>query len=228
MDSPAARLRHLREQRQIGSAAEFARRLGVPEVTYRAHESGVRGFGERQARFYAEALQANWVWLLTGTGEAFAGAPRVTESIATHLPSLPPAIDRKSGPTSDLPVYGSAEGGASGMLVTFEPIDWIGRPDALQNVRDAFAVYIIGSSMEPRYEHGDLIVVHPTRPPKREDDVLLLSNQGEGAFSAVVRRLTGWTDSVWSVRHYNPLREEEIRRADWPRAHVVLARFNRN
>lgn len=229
MDTPAARLRYLREQREIGSAAEFARRLGVPEVTYRAHESGVRGFGEDQARRYAQALRANWVWLLTGTGEPLGDTPepvvpapengRPARNISEHR-QIPPG-------TADLPVYASAEGGPSGMMVTYDPVDWLVRPEELQNVRNAFAVYVIGESMEPRYEQGDMILVHSTRPPKRGDDVLLLSEQEDGAFAALIKRLVKWDNESWTVRQYNPNKEYDLARKDWQRAHVVTGRFNR-
>jgi len=230
MDTPAARLRYLRESNSNGSAAELARRLGIPEVTYRAHESGVRGFGEPQARKYAEALGANWVWLLTGTGEPFGGEPPQTEPPA----KAPVTADRQrtgvavsSSRSADLPVYASAEGGPSGMLVSADAIDWIVRPEALANVRDAFAVYVIGSSMEPRYEQGDMILVHPSRPVQRDNDVLLLSTQDGGAFAALVKRLVAWSESSWAVRQYNPAKDYELPRREWQRAHVVIGRINR-
>lgn len=229
MDTPAARLRFLRERREIGSAAEFARRLGVPEVTYRAHESGVRGFGETQARRYADALRSNWVWLLTGTGEPFGGTPDlVVPGPDLAVPDHQPAPSRQAPPGApDLPVYASAEGGPSGMMVTYDPVDWLARPDALQNVRDAFAVYVIGESMEPRYEQGDMILVHPTRPPKRGDDVLLLSEQPDRAFAALVKRLVRWDSENWTVQQYNPAKEYPLSRSQWQRAQVVVGRFNR-
>ena len=228
MDTPAARLRHLRESRDIGSAAALARQLGIPEVTYRAHESGVRGFGESQARRYAEALSANWVWLLTGTGEPFGGGPPQTEPPAKG-PERRGDVRSTFAATgrADLPVFASAEGGPSGMIVTHDPIDWIVRPELLANVRDAFAVYVIGSSMEPRYEHGDMILVHPSRPVSREADVLLLSEMADGAHAGLVKRLVRWDESNWTVRQYNPQKEYDLPRSEWQRAHVVLGRFNR-
>ena len=54
---------------EYDSAAEFARALDVPEVTYRAHEAGSRNFGERSARRYAAHLGVSWVWLYTGEGQ---------------------------------------------------------------------------------------------------------------------------------------------------------------
>lgn len=231
MDTPAARLRYLRETKNIGSAAELARQLGIPEVTYRAHESGVRGFGEPQARRYADSLSANWVWLLTGSGEPFAAPapgvappevkrPRIGDADVGNARIVTPG-------RADLPVYASAEGGPSGMVVTTDPVDWVVRPEQLMNVRDAFAVYVIGSSMEPRYEQGDMILVHPSRPVARDTDVLLLSPMEDGARAALVKRLTGWTDSHWSVRQYNPPRDYDLARSEWQRAHAIVGRFNR-
>lgn len=237
MDSPAARLRFLRERREIGSAAEFARRLGVPEVTYRAHESGVRGFGETQARRYADALRANWVWLLTGTGSPF-GTPEATDTTGldtadtARVGSGAPDVDMAGiqpalGGDSDLPVYASAEGGPSGMLVNYDPIDWVKRPEPLINVRNAFAVYVIGESMEPRYEQGDMILVHPTKPVKRDDDVLLCGTQGDGGRAALIKRLVRWTETAWTVKQYNPPQEYQLPRSDWQLAYVVVGKYNR-
>ena len=113
------------------------------------------------------------------------------------------------------------------MIVTSDPVDWVVRPEQLQNVRDAFAVYVIGSSMEPRYEQGDLILVHPSRPASRDQDVLLLSPVREGGFAAVVRRLTQAGETSWAVHQYNPAKDYELPRSEWQRAHVVVGRFNR-
>ena len=230
MDTPAHRLRFLRERNDIGSAAELARRLGIPEVTYRAHESGVRGFGEPQAKRYAEALNANGVWLLTGSGEAFsepappsmpADAPKKRSDV-----EMGSARAAQPGP-SELPVYASAEGGPSGMMVTYDPIDWIRRPNSLTNVGNAFAVYVVGESMEPRYEQGDMILVHPSRPVKRDDDVLLLSQQEDGSAAALIKRLVSWNEQSWIVKQYNPPKEITLPRQQWQKAYVVVGRNNR-
>lgn len=239
MDSPATRLRFLRERNDIGSAAELARRLGIPEVTYRAHESGVRGFGEPQARRYADALGANWVWLLTGTGSPFAPPeppdPNVADAMETSRVGdrlrggdvdLRGAQSAVSG-DSDLPVYASAEGGPSGMLVNSDPIDWVKRPEPLISVRNAFAVYVIGESMEPRYEQGDMILVHPTKPVRRDDDVLLYGQQGDGGRAALIKRLIRWSDSSWTVKQYNPAKEYDLPRSEWQQAFVVVGKYNR-
>ena len=234
IQSAAGRLRFLRERSAYRSAAKFARHIGVPEVTYRAHESGLRGFGEPQARRYAEEMGANWVWLLTGEGAMVAGdADRVPElpgegpsGFEIRSSSTRPALL----PGRDLPVYASAEGGPSGMTVVPDDsiaIDWVPRPEPLAAVRDAFAVYVIGDSMEPRYEQGDMIFAHPSRPWQRDDDVLLLAQGGNGERAALIKRLVRWTPEMWTVRQYNPPRELDLARVDWQTAYVVVGKYNR-
>ncbi len=66
----------------------------------------------------------------------------------------------------DLPVYASAEGGGEVILITSEPMDFIRRPEPLLSVRDGYACYVIGDSMSPAYEQGDLLLLHPGRPAR--------------------------------------------------------------
>ena len=233
LESPSARLSFLRERSEYRSAAEFARAIGVPEVTYRAHESGLRGFGATQARRYARALNANWVWLLTASGHPYKVEPEGEGQTEEMLRALRPNEVTMAGGQpalggdSDLPVYASAEGGKSGMIVNDDPIDWVKRPEPLLAVRGAFAVYVIGQSMEPRYEQGDMILVHPQRPVQQGDDVLLLAADPEGGRAALIKRLLHWSNGAWTVRQYNPPKDYELPRADWQQALVVVGKYNR-
>ena len=237
IETPSGRLRWLRGRSVYRSAAEFAREVGVPEVTYRAHELGTRGFGEPQARRYAAALDASWVWLLTGEGQTMGRpepeAERTTRDIVYGSPDglreadLLRAVPAPAG-EPDLPVYASAEGGSSGMLITeSDRVDWVRRPQPLLKVRDAFAVYVVGDSMEPRYEQGDMILVHPGRPVGVDNDVLLLAQAADGSRAALIKRLVRSSAKAWTVRQYNPPREYDLPRAEWQQAYVVVGKYNR-
>src|SRR5690606_36977780 len=65
-----------------------------------------------------------------------------------------------------VPVYGRAVGGAlgeyifNGEMIATEPC-----PPGVENVQDAYAVYVDGDSMAPRYRAGETVYVHPTKPP---------------------------------------------------------------
>jgi phage repressor protein C with HTH and peptisase S24 domain len=127
----------------------------------------------------------------------------------------------------DLPVYAGAEGGPSGLQVTPDPIDWVPRPRPLRNVRKAFAVYVIGDSMDPAYRHGDMVFVHPALPALRGDDVLLTKQGGDREMVAMIKHLVGWNDRHWRLKQYNPEREFQVSRSEWQQVHVVVGKYNR-
>src|SRR5690606_29174189 len=116
----------------------------------------------------------------------------------------------------DLPVYAGAEGGPSGLQVTPDPIDWVPRPRPLRNVPKAFAVYVIGDSMEPAYRHGDMVFVHPALPALRGDDVLLIKQGGDRELVAMIKHLVGWSDRHWKLKQFNPEREFQASKSEWP------------
>lgn len=127
----------------------------------------------------------------------------------------------------DLPVYAGAEGGPSGLQVTPDPIDWVPRPRPLRNVPKAFAVYVIGDSMEPAYRHGDMVFVHPALPALRGDDVLLTKQGSDRELVAMIKHLVGWSDRYWKLKQFNPEREFQVSKSEWPQVHVVVGKYNR-
>ena len=234
--TPAGRLKLARTLADFRSAAECARHLGVPEVTYRAHENGLRGLSSDAARSYAAALGCTWAWLITGEGPQYGTSPDEVVAEAAAISGLAEAAQREVDFGSaraaaigakDLPVHGSAEGGPSGMTVEATPIDWVARPEPLLAVRDAFAVYVVGDSMEPAYRQGDMILVHPTRPPHRGADVLLTRRLEDGTLAAMIKELVRWTAAIWVVRQHNPARIFELDRGEWQQVQVIEGKYNR-
>src|SRR5260370_1327191 len=90
----------------------------------------------------------------------------------------------------DLAVYASAAGGPEGAWVlSGDAIAWIHRDQRLVGVRDAFACYVVGESMFPAYEQGNLLLVNPAVPPNAGDDCLLIQEAPDGARYALIKRL---------------------------------------
>lgn len=116
----------------------------------------------------------------------------------------------------DLPVYGSAQGGPDGMSIDYQPIEYMRRPQALEGVLDAFAFYVVGDSMSPRFRHGERLLVHPRRPVRAGDDILLIlkdAGQGEAnpaEVNAMVKTYLGRKDGAVLVQQYNPPRDFEV------------------
>ena len=104
-------------------------------------------------------------------------------------------------PARDLPVLGAARGGSAKMVFTLEtPIDWVLRPPPLANVPDAFAVFMVGDSMSPAYEAGDILYIHPAMAIKPGRTILLEHHDG----GALVTTLVKQTADCVRVAECNP------------------------
>jgi phage repressor protein C with HTH and peptisase S24 domain len=145
---------------------------------------------------------------------------------AGALPTQPMQTDDRER-NNPLPVWASAEGGEEGaMLITSGPIDWIPRPRSLQ-VRGAFAVYLVGDSMSPAYEHGDQLYIHPHRPPRGTDDCLFVRELDDGTLLGLAKRLVRHTSDKWRVRQFNPFKDFDLDRRKWTKAWVIVGKMNR-
>jgi len=122
----------------------------------------------------------------TEGGNVFYGDHRATERSLREaeqdlrdngLPALPMANGEIGEPVRfprrRLPVYGLAVAGDDGRFeLNGQRIADVLCPPGLENVRDAYAVYVHGSSMEPRYYPGETVWVHPHKPVSRGDFVV--------------------------------------------------------
>lgn len=114
--------------------------------------------------------------------------------------SLP---QRQSMP-QDVPVLGNGTGGGDGAMNIGGPIDYLRRPPALAKSRDDYAVYVSGTSMQPRFFSGEPIFVSPYRPVSVGDDVVVQCRTPGGDLLAFVKVVTGRTGSGWVFGQYNP------------------------
>src|SRR5437016_10049945 len=64
----------------------------------------------------------------------------------------------------DLPVHASAEGGKGQLIVTSDAVDWVLRPAPLANVKGGYGLIVVGESMCPEFEPGDIALVNPHLP----------------------------------------------------------------
>jgi phage repressor protein C with HTH and peptisase S24 domain len=132
----------------------------------------------------------------------------------------------RAGDRTDLPVYASAEGGG-GIIITSEPIDFIRRPEPLLSVRDGYACYVIGDSMSPAYEQGDLLLIHPGRPARPGDDCAFIRGQDDGTQEALIRRLLRSTPEKWRVRQFNPAKDLDLDRGHWEKIQLIVGKYSR-
>lgn len=156
---------------------------------------------------------------------AAAPPPPPAPSANVDVRPRPPAAAGDVGPR-DLPVYASAQGGPDGMVIDYEPIEWMRRPQALEGVVDAFAFYVVGDSMAPRFRHGERLLVHPRRPPGPGDDVLLILRDGRsGGYNAMVKQLVRRSPDGVCVAQHNPAKTFDIAAADIERMLLIVGTF---
>lgn len=173
----AKRLEKARVLRGFKTAKAAADFYGWNYHTYAHHEQGIRGIG-RAATKYAIAFRVSEAWLLTGEGEA--------------------------PPTPRVPVMGIAAGAATGQNIMHDtPLDYVSRPPALENVPSAYAVWVRGESMLPRFRPGDLLFVHPWKQPL-PGDAVIVQQRVNGDPAAFVKEMVTRGDGAIICRQYNP------------------------
>lgn len=131
----------------------------------------------------------------------------------------------------DLPVFASVEGGGGAIIVSSEPVDFVRRPAPLAQVKDGYAILVVGESMVPAFEPGDTVLVHPHLPPIRDCDVALYGRDKAGNDVVTIKRLVRFTSTDWHLRQHNAPEgqkpEFSLSRKQWPKCHRIVGKFSR-
>lgn len=167
----------------------------------------------------ARALDVSEQWLLTG---ADGPVLRPQADVRNAAVPLPNRLDMPN----DVPVRGTAAGSLTkgAFQITSDVIDYVRRPHSLIGASDIYGLYIEGSSMEPQYFPGDLVYVHPHRPARAGDVVIVQTAldefQGEASIGVYVKR----TEKYLTILKRNPPNTEvQISRETIRHVHKVLS-----
>lgn len=243
MKEAGDRLQFARAAAGFKSARSAAVAFGWPLSTYNSHERagypGARNFTVEDARKYGSVFGVSAAWLLTGEGSPPDKAPpenarlanksRPDSKVATPLPRreadilqtfpLPHFSGRR------LPIFGVAVGGEDGRFeFNGEMLDTVVCPPGLENVPDAYGVWVSGESMYPRFKAGETCLVHPKLPPKRGDDIIVQlypDNEEESPYG-FIKEFIAWTPTRLIVRQFNPPKEIEFERSEVKSVHVII------
>lgn len=175
--------------------------------------------------------------LLKGKRRLIAGEiPTIAAYLGVDAPEQPNAGGYRAPPdfigARDLKVFAAVEAGPGEMVVSTEPIELVPRPWYMREVRDGYAVLVVGESMIPRYQPGELAIVNPRLPPMRDKDVILVGGEHEGEFRASIKRLLGWDSRNWRLLQYNGPKGQPVEfswpKKDWPKALRVVGKYDGN
>ncbi len=213
------RLKFAREQAGFRFAADAAQAMGVSYSTYSSHENGEKGLsraGPRYAKFFRVSLE----WLLMGEGEM---QPEQRPVNANSLIAAPPPAGATDSP-QDLPILGTAAAAIIGAVTLGQAIGYLRRPPGLLSTPDAYALYVAGDSMEPRYRSGDVVYVNPHRPCRQGDDVVIQTRIRPGDdIAGYVKTLVSRSPREVVARQYNPPSTIEYRAPTVIAVHRVLS-----
>ncbi len=169
----------------------------------------------------AAALNVSLDWLAGGREDALPRDHRLDHRLAASAGNM----TLKGGETDRIPVLGMAECGPDGWsLWNGDIIDTIPRPPNLFGAPRAYAVYIVGGSMEPRYFPGEVAHIHPGKPVMIGDFVLVqIRSEHDGdAPKAVVKRLIRRNGSKIVLEQYNPHKKFDLRTDEIVSMHKVV------
>jgi phage repressor protein C with HTH and peptisase S24 domain len=223
MKGGAASDRIMRAMREAGvtSAAELGRLSGINETTARSYANGTRKPPLDVALEIGRALNVSGRWIFDGTGKPSDANPAY---VPTPNARDPRPIDADARGAL-LPVYGVAMGGDDGKFeLNGQTVDRIAAPPGLRGATDAYAVYVVGESMEPRYYAGETVYVHPGKPVRKGDFVVVqLNPKSDGEpYAGLIKRLVAHSDVKVVVEQFNPPRRIEFDRSQVGAIHRIV------
>jgi len=229
MEEWADRLNMVAGMRGI-SIAELARRTGASyeRVIKCAQGKVAQPRGTLMADM-ARELGVRLAWLRYGEDPMEPeGAPEdsTLRYLKTSAGARKPDAPAPSADTwpRDLPVSGANPAGENGaMALSAEPVEFVRRPPGLQSVPDAYGFYVMDDTMAPRYPSGELCLVHPHRPPRPGDDVVIRLTPGDGETQkAYLRRFLRQSADEIVCQQFNPPSEAAFPRNRVESVHKVM------
>jgi transcriptional regulator with XRE-family HTH domain len=200
------------------SQADLARHLRLAPSAVSRMLKGERQMKLLEAVQVADFLGVPQEDVLRHAGAAVDPPPRVEPPRRGRPPGLARPVASPT-PGDMIPIRSAARGGGEQeMFLGDGPIGYTPRPTNLAGVRDAYAIYMVGDSMEPRYEQGWLLHINPFKPPTRGRDVVLYKTSD----AVLIKQFVRWDGDVLVLRQLNPPRELRIPRAEVRDCHLVV------
>jgi phage repressor protein C with HTH and peptisase S24 domain len=199
------------------SQADLARHLGLPPS---AVSRMLRG--ERQIKLLEAVQIAQFLGVTQDEVSSHAGEGGETPPTTGRRGRPPRAMTGQPAimPRHDaMPIRSAGRGGGEQrMFLEDGPIGYTARPANLAGVRDAYAIYMVGDSMHPRYEQGWLLHVNPFKPPTRGRDVVVYKSDQ----AVLIKQFVGWTDDALVLHQLNPDQEIRVPRAEVAECHLIV------
>jgi phage repressor protein C with HTH and peptisase S24 domain len=236
----------------LDGPADLARLTGLNRVTLGAYMRGDRAASLEACIIMGKALKVDAYWLHSGAKENIirggqraakheeykppkfvlkedSNASLQNDSLTNNAGNVTFSIDSNQNIAThrSIPLYSAALAGPDGSIsIGASVLEMIEAPAAVAAVPDAYAVRVVGESMEPRYQSGETVYVHPRMPVKKGDYVLvqIIEDNNDGAVMGYIKRLVSIDDKRLIVEQLNPDKEMVFARNRVKSVHrIVLA-----
>lgn len=212
------------------SQADLARHLRLAPSAVSRMLKGERQMKLLEAVQVAQFLGVSQDEVLHRAGEAAEPGPRLSlEQAGPPRRGRPPRAATAGGlaapgsagmgRSEPIPIRSAGRGGGEQeMFLADGPIGYTARPANLNGVRGAYAIYMVGDSMEPRYAQGWLLHVNPFKPPIRGRDVVVYKT-GQ---AVLIKQFVRWEADTLVLRQLNPDEEIRVPRSEVAECHLVV------
>ena len=249
------RLTQSARDKGIEGPAELAKVSGLNRITLGAYLRGDRAGSLEACIALGKALGVDPYWLHSGDKEtilrggqraekheeyvppkfvlrenANAELPKISsQNHSSNAKNVTSSIDsyQNTATLRSIPLYSAALAGPDGSIsIGASVLEMIEAPAAVAAVPDAYAVRVVGESMEPRYFSGETVYIHPRMPVRKGDFVLvqIMEDGNDGAVMGYIKRLVSIDDKRLIVEQLNPDKEIVFARARVKSLHkIVLA-----
>jgi phage repressor protein C with HTH and peptisase S24 domain len=205
-------------ERVGASQADLARHLRLAPSAISRMLKGERQMKSLEVVQVASFLRVSQQEVLRHIGMAGEASPDAGAARRGRPPRL--AIPPAPPPSHDMiPIRSAGRGGGEQeMFLSDGPIGFTARPANLGGVRSAYAIYMVGDSMEPRYEQGWLLHVNPFKPPTRGRDVVVYKRN----HAVLIKQFIRWDSDALVLRQLNPADELRVPRDEIVECHLVV------
>ncbi|MEN2980890.1 S24 family peptidase [Tistrella bauzanensis] len=171
----------------------------------------------------AKGLDVTTDWLI---GDTSTSLPSTAATARMELP-ISGTTQFQAAPTGarDLPVLGAAMCGDDGAFdFNGQVIEYIRRPQNLDGVTGAYALYVTGESMAPRYMVGEIVHVHPGKPISPGCYVVAQIRNGDPhtQMRGMIKQYIKRDNDIVSLNQINPQRMINISSSDVIALHRIV------
>ncbi len=121
----------------------------------------------------------------------------------------------------NLPVFGMPTLCGKGVYISNKFASTTERPDYLKDSPNGYACFVVGNFMQPRFNHGELIYIDPSKKVVMEDEIIISTFVNEQEF-AELKCLISEEDDYFLCGTYDSDETTKYKKSEVGRLHSIV------